>query len=103
MTHYDIDRLSAGAELDSLVAKACGMEQHHAVTFGWPWCPSKDWNDAMLAAEKSELFDGRFLGRHSKEWIVFDDGPLDEFKAIGSAPTGPLAIARAIAKLGVKP
>lgn len=62
LTNEQIDALTAGQELDRLVAEACGIKVHTdrmirpgSTPIG-KFCPSSDWNDAMLAAEMAELF-----------------------------------------------
>jgi len=119
MTDAEIDALKAGFALDLKVAKACGVECYLSSPIGRrgeigpqsvvaldenksakPFRPSSDWNDAMCAAEKAGLFRGLKydLCQDSEgDWWVheFDDhgNPL-----VMMAPTGPLAICRAILK-----
>lgn len=87
LTGEQIDTLSAGQYLDRLVAEACGMRLDHnglivpqltdcnEIQFSpqrHSFRPSSDWNDAMLAASHSNLFeletvpaDPNIPGRHS--------------------------------------
>lgn len=65
---------------------------------------STDWNDAMYAAERFGLFvgadDARVLGCQGGMWEVWYVDVWQQFDhKIASAPTGPLAICRAILKL----
>lgn len=102
MTPNEIDAMPAGAELDALVAKALGVTDYKPGSGRTRlFKPSSDWNDAMRAAEKCGLFTFRCLGLEFGDWIVFERESRDTYKTIGKSPTGPLAIARAIAKLGV--
>jgi hypothetical protein len=65
--------------------------------------PSKFWNDAMYAAERFRLFD---IKDHWAALVHFSDEGVWQVQnseslsgVVGSAPTGPLAICRAILKL----
>jgi hypothetical protein len=65
---------------------------------GEDWLPSRDWNHAMLAAEKAGLFMGdgaTIYQRGDKFWAIVFAGStkllMDE--------SGPLCVARAILKL----
>lgn len=86
-TEQQIDALTEGQELDRLVAEACKIKftitesplfgqkvqiQVGDLRFVRTFSPSSDWNDAMFAAEKAELFllttvpaDPKIPGRHS--------------------------------------
>lgn len=81
---------------------------------GKPFHPSTDWNDAMLAAERFGLWnagysgDGRWGGRFLQppvsdqyQWFVGEwaEHCQETGEWISRAPTGPLAICRAILKL----
>ena len=71
--------------------------------------PDTDWNDAMLAAEKAELFDDyseRYMQRnHLGEWVVVKQysfvGGGSGVGQIAQDPSGPLCICKAI--LSLKP
>ena len=106
--------LPAGPELDKLVAEAIGLpvaplygrmwrgtpdEVYHATEFLPMWAPSSLWRDAMLAAERSGLFDGRYLTRNG-DWCVLGGYVHGVgMDCIASAPTGPHAICLAVLKL----
>lgn len=126
MTNDEIDKLEAGVELDRLVAKACAidviytplaidpfklsrnLDDHREVIFS----PSRCWNDAMLAAEKCDLFSS--LGDDFFGFIdrITDGGAYDyrvcchyhtsggelRVRVIAKHPSGPVAICRAILK-----
>ena len=110
-----IDTLMAGPELDWLVCQACGIK-------AWPpenggihpvriqdsnlrmlraFCPSTNWTDAMLAAERTELFEwgavALFKSRNTNRWSVADVFETHHVIA-AEADSGPLAICRAILK-----
>ena len=105
--------MESSAELDLLVAKACGLEC--GIDDDSPACwaegiglfrPSTDLNDAFLAAEKSGLFDGEYRKVLTKEidvdpspkWSVFTVSPHQEYLLANEA-TPALAICAAILKL----
>lgn len=130
----NIDNLQPGVELDRLVAEALGMEYmgfcRRGPVYQWPekmhstfaedyecgvsFRPSIDWNDAMWAAEKAELFATGPNEEDSFGFIdlVTDGGPnkwrvcrhrFNEYESlciavIATADTGPLAICIAILK-----
>jgi hypothetical protein len=100
----DVAAIEAGVELDRLVCAAIG---HELVFFDAEtraqrqFRPSWDWSDAMFAAEKFGLFDVHGAGlQQAREWNVMERVGGREFNEdIASAPTGPLAISRAIIAL----
>lgn len=121
MTPTEIDNMPAGAKLDVLVAKTIGdVALAHRIKHGQfdngekSFRPSSDWNDAMEAAEKCaacfEIHSPRCWDNNedSELWnVMVVARPVDKCDhyetpkcLFGSAPTGPLAIARAIAKIG---
>lgn len=105
MTPTEIDNLPAGDELDRLVAEAIGhvSVREWAFPYRHPYFrPSTDWNDAMLAAEKFGTFSVHHLTKEGDDWVVGEiDWMMGDFERISTDKSGPLAIARAIAKLGV--
>ena len=94
MTEHEIDNMQPGPELDRLVAEACGIDPYEAKLKGF--MPSTDWNDAMLAAGKAQLFCLMlFLDQDAVgNWAVCDLG--SDCKRIAHDKSGPLAICRAI-------
>lgn len=71
-TEQQIDALTAGQELDRLVAEACGVKCEPDDDWIPRFKPSSNWNDAMAAASYSHLFeletlpaDPKLPGRHS--------------------------------------
>lgn len=114
MTTEQIDAIEAGPEMDRMVAQACDLDPpfllfgETSVGVHSQWKPSTDWTDAMHAAERfgllrdNEHHDTRVLGVEADGvWVIFHlDGPVVS-GFICRAPTGPLAICRAILKLHV--
>lgn len=127
MTDAEIDAMEPGPEMDRAVAEACGLvldkrssgalvrglQRSRTIlrkiedgTRGLHFRPSLEWDCAMFAAELFGLFDSRVAGRMSqtlghdgKQWSVQEcyEPPLEY---IGTkAPTGTLALCRAILKL----
>ena len=111
MTDVQID---AGPETDLAVAEAvfhdgcftASIRAGHcwirSETVGpKPFSPSHNWNDAMLAAERFGLFDRPrycMLAKSAPDWDVIEHS-FGELELVASAPTGPLAICRAILSL----
>ena len=116
----DIDNLAAGPETDALVAKACSIpgrikdtEWPHAGSFVsklggfyrddatlYPWAPSHDWNHAMFAAEKINLWrlgGENFLDHDGHRYTVarFHFAPKN-CEQIAVDVNGPLCICKAI-------
>jgi hypothetical protein len=111
MTPTEIDNLPAGAKLDVLVAQAIGdIALAHKVKHGQfdngekSFRPSADWNDAMWAAEKiNDLDDGIGLCLSACGGVDGWTGWTAQFIGENGRAfdkSGPLAIARAIAKIG---
>lgn len=119
MTDIDIDKLTPSPKTDVLVARALGWTNLTQSGRGWQgvqpqapassvaryWIPpySTDWGAAMEAAEACDLFHQRELGQlvtsddGNREWAVSEYS--DErrgFYCLALAPTGPLAICKAI-------
>jgi len=106
MTDERIDAMQAGPEMDRAVLDAIGEPRHSGCDESGAFrlvrrrLPSTDWNDAMYAAERINLF-----GIHTVlgvgdfgDWTVLSwEGTT--MTEISSADTGPLAICRAILKL----
>lgn len=70
LTNEQIDALTAGLGLDMMIAEVIGRDPYEAQLNDFR--PSSDWNDAMLAASHSHLFeletlpaDPKIPGRHS--------------------------------------
>lgn len=113
MTAEQIDAMEAGPEMDAAVGEACDFESGIVNgeclrgTDDFPemvaFRPSTDWNDAMFAAERFGLFDCEVghegsLYKNSEIWAV--DRVVGAIQVlVATAPTGPLAICRAILKL----
>lgn len=112
LTDEQIDAMEAGEEMDWAVAAVVGlrmipMEEGPSEQHPYPWIsrrkvtrprPSKDWKDAMFAAERFGLFDVEHrceLTCNHGEWIVSSE--LRE--PVASSRSGPLVICRAILKL----
>lgn len=113
MTDEQIDAMQAGDETDRRVAAACGIaifDPDHSGSVllddGDIFAPSDDWNSAMFAAERFGLFDTE-KHQHTLTFSDFGDGADRWFCANydedsqqpTGAPTGPLAICRAILRL----
>lgn len=102
MTTDQITLLEAGLECDRLIQQVLGWSEQGIREIGSAVRPSTDWNDAMYAAERFGLFvsRGMILGHDGEQWVVTEDAePIaPEFPGT-KAPTGPLAICRAILKL----
>jgi hypothetical protein len=118
MTDAEIDVMEAGHKMDSAVAEACGIPHRcTALSQVWvaardpawtgePFSPSGEWSAAMTAAERFGLFDTR---GHWASLVQFSPEGIWQIQnaeclrgVAGSAPTGPLAICRAILKLANK-
>lgn len=115
LTDEKIDALDAGPEMDRLVASLldvpvcvtngeCRIGYNYRTGCGVSgaeveFSPSADWNDAMFAAEKSELLNRLSLIRNAVngvwQYVLFT---WDQ-KTIAYDRSGPLAICRAILKL----
>lgn len=112
LTDADIDALEAGPTIDALIADVTGLQPQLgkcgcSIPMGGQarliYRPSTCWDTAMEAAEKVELLScdgqkctGRTVRREaSGEWHVGHRWGSDT----AIAPTGPLAICRAILKL----
>lgn len=87
-------QIEAGPELDARIMRLVGMPSGG-------WCPSTDWRDAMIAAERFGLFEyrgDRFYLTHAQgQWYVsgmFHGCPNSVYD-----PSGPMAICRAIIAL----
>lgn len=102
MSDTEIDAMEAGSEMDDaiyrIVADIEGIGLPPAI------CPSTDWNDAMFAAETFGLLKSHRLGISSLDGLwelkYYEHYSGNERRA--AAPTGPLAICRAILKLSRK-
>jgi hypothetical protein len=126
MTDEEIDAMEAGPEIDEATGKACRLEACVLRVRGHadqclrgtdnfpemvPFHPSTDWNDAMFAAERFGLFKTRKVDHSEVCGMVWQ---CNDMWASGvydcdwghvvhaEAPTGPLAICRAILKLARK-
>lgn len=114
MTTEQVDLIEAGPDMDAAVAVAIGGytipyrmpdgRDVRALCYDGmmqvaPWNPSRSWTDAMFAAERFGLFNSfRVLRMNRYDWEVMEIGdPLD--RIVSNAPSGPLAICRAILKL----
>ena len=97
--------LEAGPELDALVAKAIGDTGYRTIPYDYQGVVrirvdvkySTDWNAAMEAAEKAELFSTNKASIYKHQnclWVVETASGM--FRA---GTTGPLAICRAILAL----
>lgn len=99
MTTSEIDNLEAGVELDVAVHKACDIpvvwddKPKGILSFQ----PSSNWNDAMEAAEKVELFRTYCLNQsYEGSWWVHRHDMNKYLSAF--VKSGPVAICRAILK-----
>lgn len=126
MTTEQIDVLDAGPEMDCAVQEVLqsvsgvihfglsdGLprdQERHAVTITvTEFRPSTDWNDAMYAAERFGLFETKecLLDCCETVWGVTEKPVFaewwlsfgDDLRQVATAPTGPLAICRALLKL----
>ena len=112
------EQIEAGPETDRLVADAVGLVYVEEFDSAGPvevyfhdgrrsFRPSLDWSDAMLAAERFGLFHPEkhdamlmqdFSGRNIL-WSIQQVPRSSGWMAVAEAPTGPLAICRAILAL----